>query len=406
MKKLMITAAALTAALVLSADTYTPSTVPSGLSQSDVTPGEINYQGVLRNPANGEEYADGIYTLECRLYTQASSGTPIWGASYSVYVKKGYFNVMLGGSDGASLGYTYGATELWKALWYKTGTRELYLGVTPRQNADGNALVSPTEITPRQKLLTAPFAFRAQKAQFADAAPGNFKVSGNLDVSGNVTVANGKSLTLKHVSANDSEVKIGTNKTSPSKTTVQGATVTVEAGTALNVNSHGDANVTMDTGKTLNLSGGTLNFVNASSRIKATDSAVVDGGEQLTIGGDEVRGNGKLKWNRNGRDNAATYVAPFVFRTVNFQVTSSTTSVTVDIGTALGWSNSTVDKYSWAVVGVMDIFKAPCQFHIEKKLTGGCQLSYERQTSDAIASYTVAVDIMGVVKEFTDDTRR
>ncbi len=407
MKKLMITAIALAAAFTLTADNYTPSSIPSGLTESDVTPGEVNYQGLLRNPKNGEFYKDGIYDLECRLYTQESGGTPIWGASYSAYVKEGYFNLMLGSSSGSALsGCTYSPDQLWKALWFKTGNRDLYLGVTPRQDSNGAAIISPKEISPRQKLLTAPFAFRAQKAQYADAAPGNFNVGGNLEVAGNVTVASGKKLTLKNISASDSDVKIGTNKTSPSKTTVQGATVTVEAGTALNVNSHGDANVTMDTGKTLNLSGGTLNVVNASSRIKATDSAVVDGGEHLTIGGDEVRGNGKLKWNRNGRDNSATYVAPFVFRTVKFQATISTTSVTVDIGTALGWSNSTVDKYSWAVVGVMDAFRAPCQFHIEKKLTGGCQLSYERQTIDAFTSYTVAVDIMGVLKEFTDDTRR
>ena len=403
MKKLMITAAALTAALVLSADTYTPSTVPSGLSQSDVTPGEVNYQGLLRNPANGDEYKDGIYHLECRLYTQASGGTPIWGASYSVYVKKGYFNVMLGASDGATLGYTYGATELWKALWYKTGTRELYLGVTPRENADGNALVSPTEITPRQKLLTAPFAFRAQKAQFADAAPGNFKIGGNLEVSGNVTVANGKSLTLKNVSASDSEVKIGSNRSSPSKTTVQGATVTIEAGSGLNVNSHGNANVTMDTGKLLSVNGGNVEIENTSTDIHSTSGLYMDGGSVLSIAGDAMRGTGQFRWNTEGRNDlaASSYRAPIVFRKVQVTVNKNSAGSSTSVASLLPDMGDVTRKYVWGAVGFSAAYAVDSVAVIRGVNTDRSYVVVNF-TDICPQSTTVEVRLIGVIQKWTD----
>ena len=403
MKKLMITAAALTAALALSAATYTPSTIPSGLSQSDVTPGEVNYQGILRNPSSGTEYKDGIYTLECRLYTQVSGGTPIWGASYSVYVKKGYFNVMLGGSDGATLGYTYGATELWKALWFKTGTRELYLGVTPRQNADGNALVSPTEITPRQKLLTAPFAFRAQKAQYADAAPGNFKVAGNLDVDGNVNVASGKSLTLKNITASDSEVKVGSSRTSPSKTTLQGSTVLVEAGTAINVNSHGDATVTMDNGKLLSVNGGNVEIENTSTDIHSTSGLYMDGGSVLSIAGDAMRGTGQFRWNTEGRNDlaASSYRAPIVFRKVQVTVNKNSAGSSTSVASLLPDMSDVTGKYVWGAVG----FNAEYAVDSVAVIRGvNTDRSYVVVSFADICpqSTTVEVRLIGVIQKWTD----
>lgn len=348
MKKLMLATLALAAAFTLSAENYTPSAIPSGLTQSDVTPGEINYQGVLRNPKNGELYADGIYTLECRIYSQESGGTALWGASYSAYVKDGYFNLMLG-ATGAQLGNcTYGPTELWKALWYTTGKRELYLGVTPRQGADGAALVSPTEIKPRQKLLTAPFAFRAQKAQYADAAPGNFKVGGNLNVAGDVTVANGKKLTLKNITATDSEVKIGTSSSSPATTTIQGSKITVESGSALNVNSHGNATVTMDSGKTLNVLGGEVKVNNVNT--------TVDASSQMLLSSPTIKGMGDLRWSYNAYPNAVTesFVAPIVIKEVTVTIPANKrVSNGPSVETLVPEVGMTAYKYNWTVGGFM-----------------------------------------------------
>lgn len=413
MKKLMLTAAAITAAFALTAETYTPSTIPTSLSAPDVVPGEVNYQGLLRNPATGDKYVDGIYNLECRLYTQESGGTPIWGASYSVYVKDGYFNVMLGSSGAELSDCTYKSAELWKALWYKIGNRDLYLGVKPLEGPNNNALSSGDrkEIQPRQKLLTAPFAFRAHKAQYADSAPGNFKVAGNLDVSGNVNVASGKSLTLKNITASDSEVKLGNNRSSPANTTLQGARVLVEAGTALNVNSHGDATVTMDNGKTLNVSGGNINVQNTDVDIRTTGNMFMDGGGSLTVAGDEVRGKGKLKWNIKGRNDGTVmnYKPPVFIRRVNLHLAAGNKDATEDLAAILdvSWPNETLDKYSWAIIGYYDAFEAPRKLEIRKKASGtGYWVYCEHEHSiDSFTSITIPVDIMGIVKELTDDNR-
>lgn len=368
MKKLTLTAITLTAAFALTAANYTPSDIPAGLAESDVTPGEINYQGLLRDPKTGDKYADGIYTLECRLYKQESEGTAIWGASYNAYVKDGYFNLMLGGAGGADLGYTYKATDLWKALWFKTGSRDLYLGVTPRQNASNEALVSPTEILPRQKLLTAPFAFRAQKAQYADGAPGNFKVDGNLEVAGNVNIASGKSLTLNNISSSSSEVKIGTSKSSPSKATLQGSTVTVEAGSALNVNSHGNANITMDTGKKLSVNGGTLATSVKSADLKASYDMTLDAGEVIIKGDTGVDitaqhgiglndgnpdglivGGGSLYW---AGSVSKLRTKPFYVTTISFYVASGKRGARVAIEDYVENSfKPYVKDYKWTIAG-------------------------------------------------------
>ena len=400
MKKLMITAAALTAAFAPSAETYTPSTIPTSLTESDVTPGEINYQGLLRDPAKGNLYSDGIYTLECRLYTQESGGTPIWGASYNAYVKGGYFNLMLGSTGAELAGCTYGPTALWKALWYKTGTRDLYLGVTPRQGADGAALVSPTEIKPRQKLLTAPYAFRAQKAQYADAAPGNFKVAGNLDVAGNVTVANGKSLTLKNITASDSEVKLGNSKSSPAKTTLQGSTVLVEAGSALNVNSHGNATVTMDSGRALKIQGGTTTIDSGAVTVKSSSSMTIDGGSVLAVAGDEVRGKGALKWNIYGRNDPYVnhYTSPIFIRGITFTMAKNSVLANVDLRQALSWSSELFGKYTWGVIGVRGNYPAVIA-DVE-----GYMLQYLiRPAENSTTEHEVTVTIIGIAKEWVSN---
>ena len=176
--------AAIAATIAVSAFAAVPSSI------TKFVPEYINYQGYLANPATGAAYTDGLYTIQCRLYREASGGTAIWGAKYSVYVKDGYFNIMLGDNNAAELNYTYKKNELWRALWYDTAASErnnLWLGVTPEQNATHATITSPTEISPRQQLLAAPYAFRAQAAEYAEQSIGAFKVNGALTVSGSAT---------------------------------------------------------------------------------------------------------------------------------------------------------------------------------------------------------------------------
>ena len=402
MKKLMLATLALAAAFTLTADNYTPSSIPSGLTEPDVTPGEINYQGLLRNPKDGNLYKDGIYTLECRIYTDESTGTPLWGASYSAYVKDGYFNLMLGSADGATLsGCTYGPTSLWKALWYTTGRRDLYLGVTPRQGADGAALVSPQEIKPRQKLLTAPFAFRAQKAQYADAAPGNFNVGGNLEVAGNVTVANGKKLTLKNISASDSDVKIGNSKTSPATTTLQGSTVTIESGSALNVNSHGSATVTIDSGKTLNVTGGNI--------LTSNNTVTLDGSNRIEVRSPTIHGTGKLKWNTMNYPSGSlgTSFTPVIFQETELILKNGNVGVTVDLESAIPTIGQNVQYYNWGIVGYTMEGTIPQVITMQafKNLSGKWRLSV--RVKEAVnRDFTITVNVIGVLNQLSGEDFR
>lgn len=194
--------------------------VPATATQN--VPGQMNYQGVLRDPSTGAPYADGIYTLDLRIWSNASSTSSsgcLWGGQYSVYVKDGYFNVMLGDSAGKNL--TAGATgtykndELWKAMWGKDDTATYYLGVTPHEDSRNAVITSPSEILPRQQLLSSPFAFRAQHAKYADRSNAStFTVETNLTVSGSTTL-NGAITINGNITANGT----GTQKFGPISTT-------------------------------------------------------------------------------------------------------------------------------------------------------------------------------------------
>lgn len=117
----------------------TSAAVPT-TSVTQTVPGTMNYQGYLADPSTGNPYVDGIYTLDIRIWSASSGGTCLWGGKYSVYVKDGYFNIMLGDSSAQALTSsdgttpTYGNTLLWKALWGSSATDTTrYLGVTPLQ---------------------------------------------------------------------------------------------------------------------------------------------------------------------------------------------------------------------------------------------------------------------------------
>ena len=170
-------------------------TAPSDIAQ--YVPDMMNYQGYLANPSTGAAYTDGIYELDIRLYRSQTGGTAIWGGRYSVYVKGGYFNIMLGDSNASRIysttsnsSYpTYGITELRRALWNDTSVSQnynLWLGVTPRQSPTHASIANPTEIAPRQQLLAAPYAFRTMSAKYAEASYGDFTVDGKLTVSGSL----------------------------------------------------------------------------------------------------------------------------------------------------------------------------------------------------------------------------
>jgi len=145
----------------------------------------IAYQGILRDD-QGAVLAGTQYTIEFRLYTQASGGTPLWGRSTVVILDaNGLFNVELADSVGSDVGGTR-CTSLTEALAQSRGG-SLYVGLTV-SNSSG-------EISPRQKIMSVPYATYAADVS---SAGGDFAVAGKttlrdaeaqtLDVAGNVGV--------------------------------------------------------------------------------------------------------------------------------------------------------------------------------------------------------------------------
>ena len=434
MKKLMFIALALAAGISFAAD-YSPSSLPANTNQPDVMPGMVNFQGLLRDPATGNVYANGLYDLECRIYTSVSSSAkPLWGAKYQAYVRDGYFNIMLGSSANELSGCTYKSTELWKALWYDTQNRELYLGVTPWQRANGTTIEDAkdrVEVLPRQQLLASPFSFRAHKAQYADAATGNFTVKGDLSVDGQI-LNNGKSFGLKNVTATDEAITVGANTASPDKTTMQGRTVNIESGDGLNLTAGGDATVTTTAGKSLTVGGGGSVAVEVTGNVsaKGKDVTVTANAKAKVVGTTEASlkhsGGDGVTVDKDGVFiTSPTYVGyayngirnpPIIFENAIVSLPAGTASVSPLLTSlnlsSIGGNSTLARQYTWAVVGYIAIsvtaqnISSMCIALSEHSgSVGWPYLSVMRQGSTS-ASCTVYVQLMGVWKGLCKDNRQ
>ena len=263
-------------------------TAPSSATQ--FTPKLMNYQGYLANPSTGNPYADGIYRLECRLYRVATGGTAIWGGRYSVYVKNGYFNIMLGDSAGENLGYTYSNTDLWRAIWSDTAVssadqrNNLWLGVTPLENASGATISSPTEIKPRQQLLTAPYAFRAQSAEYANESYNNFTVNGTLTVTGSLSLPS--SYTLGGITSSSSSLKLSGTGYSSSNPILYGygSTMYLYPYNDLKIAPYaGNIEITVPSGKSLNVKNNSFSVSNASTSMYSSGNTSISAGGALSM---------------------------------------------------------------------------------------------------------------------------
>ena len=297
---------------------FTLAAVPSSATQN--VPGTMNYQGYLADPTTGAAYADGVYTLDIRIWNSDVSTTAsacLWGGRYSVYVKDGYFNLMLGDSSAAELTSadgvlpTYKNADLWKALWGASATDTVrYLGVTPRQNANHANITSPTEIAPRQQLLTSPFAFRAQHAQYADQAQAGFSVPGNLTVSGSAKVsgtisgqiAASAGSSLGPVKTSSSTVNLGNGYTSATSENASSLPATVYGvGRSLYFYSYygmyfkptaGNMNFTVPSGYSMNVTGaGTFKSDAVNNTIGGTGATKISGRGTSSL---DLKGSGAM----------------------------------------------------------------------------------------------------------------
>ena len=107
-------------------------------------PGTLSYQGLLLDATNNP-VPDGPNTITFRFYNVETGGTydaTIGERTLSVQTFKGLFTAILGDGTAGNL-----------ALPSIVGSQQYWIGVTP---------LGGSELTPRVRLSTVPYAFRAQ----------------------------------------------------------------------------------------------------------------------------------------------------------------------------------------------------------------------------------------------------
>ncbi len=139
-------------------------------------PLSITYQGVLSEEVAGvvTNMSAPTATLEVRLYNAASGGTALWGHEISVTLDDGAFNMIISDAAGSAVAPPAVSAVLEDVIQDAPGP--MYIGLT---------VSGGSEITPRQQMLSAPYAVAAKSAE---KSAGSFEVGSNLNVSGNAVV--------------------------------------------------------------------------------------------------------------------------------------------------------------------------------------------------------------------------
>ena len=164
-----------------------------GAARAADAPQSVNYQGKLLNAA-GANVSDGTYTIQFKIYGAATGSTLLWGASSSVVVSSGLFNIIMGQGFGTPIaGATY--TAIADALSFTTTP---YLGLTITVDSSG-PVPNPQEISPRLLFLSSPYALVAHAAHLADSATTatNALQLGGLSASAYFTPASSAATTLQ-----------------------------------------------------------------------------------------------------------------------------------------------------------------------------------------------------------------
>ena len=148
-------------------------------------PGFISYQGILKD-ADGIMISDGSYSLTFKIYDSESGGTELWTETQSVTITDGLFNVELGSTTELDLAFD---SQYW-------------LGIT---------INSGTELTPRTKLMSAPYSLNTRSIPdsivTADKVKNNSitaaKISSTGASAGEVITYNGNNVTWGTAVASD-----------------------------------------------------------------------------------------------------------------------------------------------------------------------------------------------------------
>lgn len=115
----------------------------AGFSYAEI-PRIINYQGKLTDPS-GKPVSDGTYSITFRIYDRESGGSPLWYETQSIATQKGIFSTQIGATKDLNLPFD----------------KPYYLGIQVGSDA---------EMTPRQRLTSSGYAFRAETAEMAARA--------------------------------------------------------------------------------------------------------------------------------------------------------------------------------------------------------------------------------------------
>jgi hypothetical protein len=125
-------------------------------SGSAEIPRIINYQGLLTDTA-GNPVPDGEHTIRFRIWSDSSGGTVRWTSQpEQVLVLNGLLNYQLGSVENIPPS-TFNDTSLWLGITVGTGPEV-------------------PELTPRTRLVAAPYAFSAWKSEYSAYADSAFNV--------------------------------------------------------------------------------------------------------------------------------------------------------------------------------------------------------------------------------------
>lgn len=148
-------------------------------------PGRMSYQGYL-NGLDGQPLgsaAPKAFDMTFRIYSAETGGTQLWAEQQTAIVDKGYFGVQLGGGVPVS-GFTNPSAGL-PAVFAATAGTDRWVELTVSGVGAGGSSIT---VSPRVRLVSAPYAYLAQAAARLVDVAGNEVMSmssSNL----NVTVA-------------------------------------------------------------------------------------------------------------------------------------------------------------------------------------------------------------------------
>jgi microcystin-dependent protein len=183
---------------------------PALQAQNGFPPSLMSYQGFLVD-ANGAALAPNNpqnFSVVFRIYGVSSAGTPVWTEAQTVTIDKGNFSVVLGegGSEGSEVRPNLAT------VFNSNGASDLYLGITVKG-------VSNSEILPRLRLLTSPYAFLARTANslagsdgaaLINSSEGRLRIGQALQsTGGNLRGANAVDLQVARVSTSPGQVASG-----------------------------------------------------------------------------------------------------------------------------------------------------------------------------------------------------